>query len=123
MRVVKNNGYYELKLKKDNEWKTIFIGSEEQCFKEIQNVKLGWLDQVEIEFQNKVQGAILMELVKTMLVEHRVKYNQEVRKFKKKFEELKKANPELKNEEVYKSSLWTRRVREQGRAIEILENI
>lgn len=123
MRVVKNNGYYELKLKKDNEWKTIFIGSEEQCFKEIQNVKLGWLDQVEIELQNKVQGAILMELVKTMLVEHRVKYNQEVRKFKKKFEELKKANPELKNEEVYKSSLWTCRVREQGRAIEILENI
>ncbi|WP_330111934.1 hypothetical protein VSU16_04575 [Cetobacterium somerae] len=81
------------------------------------------MDQVEIELQNKVQGAILMELVKTMLVEHRVKYNQEVRKFKKKFEELKKANPELKNEEVYKSSLWTCRVREQGRAIEILEKI
>lgn len=40
MRVVKNNGYYELKLKKDNEWKTIFIGSEQQCLQEIQNVKL-----------------------------------------------------------------------------------
>ena len=40
MRVVKNNGYYELRLKRNGEWKTIFIGSEEECLQELPNVKL-----------------------------------------------------------------------------------
>ncbi|MEG2848427.1 MAG: hypothetical protein RR795_10655 [Cetobacterium sp.] len=41
MRVVKNDeGYYELKLKRNGEWETVFRGTQEECFEGIQNVKL-----------------------------------------------------------------------------------
>lgn len=40
MRVVKNNGYYELRLKRNGKWETILTGTQEECLQEIANVKL-----------------------------------------------------------------------------------
>ena len=64
-----------------------------------------------------------MTLINKMLIEFRIKYNQETRKFKKKFALLRKANPELNYEEVHKTATWIYRVNELKRAIEILEGI
>lgn len=64
-----------------------------------------------------------MTLINKMLIEFRIKYNQETRKFKKKFARLKKANPELSYKEIYRTATWLYRVNKLKRAIEILEGI
>ncbi|MGL5099292.1 MAG: hypothetical protein ACRC6B_04530 [Fusobacteriaceae bacterium] len=40
MRVIESNGFYELRIKKNGEWKTVFVGTMQECMEEISNVKL-----------------------------------------------------------------------------------